>query len=765
MAMLRCAALGWLAEEPQGNRLRWSYSYALTPPAVPAGGAPNDFRVALARSPEATTGPSTLVIERAVLPANQKLTELPGLAPALQAIPAGWWIASGDVALRNTAPFVTTALDGHVDALTFTYNGPSARCVILSVAGDSVVDRTVAPGELVVAAAVGIASIALYCRNCTLRDLRSLDLTAPRPLRFERLARIDVASGLRAPLAQAATRLGRGLSADATDDRGWQTLQAWCRGEPGPDDPDDPHLPEPWLRGAATRAASFALATATGYAFTDGPGTARSGVGGDELLGSPLTAPAWVAYRIVDVSSRDVRTSNVVVVPPSRAAALVAPRDLTVVPPVLTYQPDRDVYGLTTTLEWQQRELPGETLATRIEEVATTGGKRVLSQSIDCRRPKRAYGKHSFPRQLDLVERDALLQWRAQTIDSWGRTSVFTPWVSGSPTLNYRPAAPVFESVTHNGRVALFRPSTPLWSADRCLRETASRVGIYRKVTDPATIDVTIAAPTALGDHLYRIAVSGADPLDRFDGGALVAQGSWHITSVESDAVTIMAPADGLGAAGLPSAGGATLRQTAASIGLHTLAGSVPVEIFDSLPLDAAGGPYLEIEDPVAKSGVLLTYRPAIQIGGSLIGALGSPVSTLPPSPPLDAPGFTAVAHLAVETVRDRPGRFGAEGTDFFGRTLIVVTLDAPSPDDATFMVRAGVTTPGSDTSPDAIQRILTRGAFGHQAPRDGHTVCDLVALPLPIPQDATVWVALQAQLADGRASPLALVAALTPEE
>jgi hypothetical protein len=746
---LTAAALGWVTDAPSGNRLRWTFAGhpAAAPPAAP--GNANDLRVAFARERPGGTALAAVTIERAALAPKPAWQPRPDLPWDLAAIPPDWWEPHGDVVLNADVPFAQFVLPAVAQAVSFRLAGGPARCVLRASNGEVVLDRHVAADERVVGRGADIASITLNARTRTLRDLETLDLSRHRALDFRPLAHLDIARGLDAPLHIAQTRLVGGTTIPPGDDW-WEKLRFWCRGFDAPGEVSDPAMPNAWLRAGAARGSRFSLAVLTGAGFVDGPGVLRSSVEGDALLGEPLTEPQWVAYRIVSKppAGGPPQTSNIVVCPPVAAPRLAPPWRVFAKPPASRYVSQRDVYEVTTSLNWQVADEASAMVAIDESVVDRATGVDQLRQSFECRHADRASGRAALPRHLDLIHRDVLLRWQLRAVDSWDRTSDPTPWTMDyRPTLAHRPTGPAFDSATHNGVIAALRPSKPLWQPDRCVREARGRLNIYRQRA-PRTAEVTIEAPTLVAEGTYQVGVVDPIRLASFASGTLAANGTWFVVGADAGALTLLAPADGTGTIRLPAAGRATLHQSATDLDLYVLVATLPADALAALRRDRDGNPCLMIHDPVPLDGAPLAYRAAIDIDG-LVGVPGPAVIAFAPTTAVTTPSFTATAHVAVSD-----GDYTAAITDYFGRSLVVVTLDVPAPAGSAFAISAAAS-PG-DSPPDE----LTGGLFGYQQPADGRTLVDMIALPLPTAADRTIWVGLQMATPDGRVGPRAVVPA-----
>ena len=750
--MISSASIGWIEDAPVGNRVRWTLPTTVTPaaPLDPGTDGINTPHLRFALS-AAAPGLDAVTVERAALPTNLKWTPDPTLPAYLQPMPSDWWSARPDAALHSDVAFVELVLGAPVQAVRFRYVGPAARCVMYSADGSTVLDELLTPGMQTVGCGAAIDVVRVYARDCTLVNLHTVSLVDAFGLAFTPLARIDVAAGLQADLDHAVTRISSAALPADLPDGWWKRLATWCLGQEAPGDDVDADRPGPFLRAQVLRAARFWAAVLTGSGWVDGPAGMASRVPGDALLGEPLNRPAWVAYRVV-ADGADPAASSVTICPPVPAARLARPGSLSVDSPIAAYVGQRDIFEVRTTVHWS----PADAVTTAVvdEQVRTHSlDETLLDASTECRNPGRDSAGCFLPRKLDVVDADSMLRWRVRAVDSWDRSSDPTDWTPDQPaTLVHRPAGPSFDAVVHNGASALFRPSTPLWVPDRATRETASTLVFYRQASQPARADVTVQATLLISNDTYRLPLTAAVPLTSFIGGSLNSGGVWPITAIADDSVDVLATPDGRGSVRLPPLGPAVLSQSPTDLSCYSRVATLPAAAMLSLPADKKG-PYLQIDDPVPSDGEVLVYRAAVDIGG-VPGVPGAAVATNAPLAPIPESTFTAAAFLSGSGADTGSGGLWKSGaTDYFGRTLVVVTLDRQDTSGTSYQVLAAA---GSDQPAD----VLSAGALGFQTPAGGSVVRDMVRVALPMPSTQHLWITLRRRQPDGREDQFAPVRA-----
>ena len=292
---LTLAAVGWVADHPTGNRLRWTW--------------PED-----ATDGDAHTLPNKILVERAPLKARYDPRTMKLFGPAA-AVPVALWKQLGDVTLSGLMP-VSQSFSPPVQAVRFVYAGPPA----IAYAFDGtrcVVTQPVTNGQWAVLQAAAIDLVVLTTPFCTLQLLATLDLHDPPPLPFRVIAEIDLAATATANVAEAGTRYP---APPTIDDTKWEELKklwniAWAE---APGAVGEEGAPNAWQELQLVVGARWEHAVFCGLGFVDGPDNGDPALDAWNTL---LQTPAASAYRLRDPDER-LDPSNIVCVPDGPAPDL-----------------------------------------------------------------------------------------------------------------------------------------------------------------------------------------------------------------------------------------------------------------------------------------------------------------------------------------------------------------------------------------------------------------------------------------------------------
>lgn len=715
---LRLAACGWVDDAPKGNRLRWTFT--------------GDALLA----PHRRLVPGTVVLERAPLDHERWDQERGGKVPAaVTDVPVSFWADRGDVVLSSPFLPVTHDLGSVVHAARFHYEGPTALA-LAQHGGAVVAQRTVHDGDLVVLHAAALDAITVLAGDCTLGMLKVLDLDAPPPLAWETLARIDLAATAAADLASAATRMPGGplLDEPAWDDLRRLWPEAWA--EP-PGAPGHAGGPNAWQALALVLAARWEHAVLCGLGFVDGPDHAPSVL--DETdVGALLSAPASVAYRVVDPSG-GAGPSNVVCLPAGLAPGVATPPPPAIDDPAIRLTASGRTHGA-----WRMRWTSGDAsvVAVDVEETLATGGAAPLVEEYEAR--GRADGQEpgagTAYREVDLDAPQAQLTVRLRGRDGFDRVSAW-----GAPAgpldlpIDHGPPAPAFAAADHDGAtVRLRQPQGVAWVPDPLVAAVAGRVRILRRIGEPRTLTVHATSATPAGDGLVVLDLAGSAPADpsAFLAAAVAAAGvTGTVEALAWPKLVVRLPHG--------AAGPAPALVAPADVRL-TQSPSHPALWQQVHELAAAGLPgTIAFADPLGLSDAarLLDYRAQVRFAGQL-GPLGPAVQALLlPPVPVAPPPFT-VTRL---------------GRDFYDRTLVALELATPS---------AGlleVWWADGHVDAAAFARAAVPGDAGPRRAEDGTVLWDTLSLPVPDKVARRVTVGVQGvNGADGR-GPFALVPVTLP--
>jgi len=585
------AALGWIGEERTGNRLRWN-----APLMDVVDGAYRGL-------------PVTAIVERADVtgPLSQ-----PGTFGAIDvvgvAFPANWFEMEATpfhTPLTLPSRYVFPKL---VQLATFVYQGPMTRMRVLDAPAGSVVrERTVSNGETVWVKEPFIGELQFFSGPATLVNLRFVDFYADHGLLFEPIARIAVAATAGQAMDWAYQRYAGSPTLDAMDWTTFNGLMAAALASSPDNDRDS--LPF-WREFETILGARWEYTVAAGFGFRDGPGAAPGAPADDIETGMLLNGPGAPAhaYRVVLEYPRGVTlTTNVTVVP----ASIVPPLQ----PPIQLGHEDGIVrlfgasrYIVSTKVVWSVIDPHAIGLEAEHEMGASPilGGLPVLDRfSFRSRVTDDSAERTVLPRQLDVPFYDVPLRIRARSADGWDRVSPFgawTPW--DNPLFDHAPDPPPLLQARHrNGKVELIRGTgtadVPDWTPDHPTAHTpGSNIEILRRIAQPATVAVNVAAPRQIGQWRYEVDINGVPGLDQFRGGRLIAgRMRATITAVENTTIRFEVISDGAFAAELYESGPAILHQDPNHPALFLAVGQVPAV---GLP------PLFSVADPLRKSSYTL---------------------------------------------------------------------------------------------------------------------------------------------------------------
>jgi hypothetical protein len=727
------SALGWIDDDPRGNRLRWHYPTASLRDAHHYVGLP-----------------ATIVVERAPLDRTHMLEN----HEASSAYPITWWDAQPDVNVFSFVPPYEYVMPSPVQAITFAYEGAPARIVIQDSAGGRVIfDRLVSNGDIVYAEAAEIDTVRLFTSWATLKNVRTLDLFKDRGLPFRPIAKISVASTFAQPLLTIAPRyntLPTTLSAAE-----WMDLQG-LSADAVAASPDTAPTTEPtnWENFAIALAMRWEIALLAGFAFFDGPRSASCSLDSlsDEILKQlPSTT---MAYRVVDADGPAGR-SNVVLCAPWIAAPLSSPSSPWYVNPEVrlhegkrasiagsvlvsnksleTFSPLSAfgaAYGVRLGMGWQQAD--GRASGVEIEEhvsaSATTGSPGTQSTFVTrSRRPTDPALQGSLRRSFDVSFPDVTLQSRARAIDGWDRVSAWSAWTAPTPlVLRHEPPAPPLESAVYDaGTVRISRavgkPDVADWEPDALVSRTGGQVAIYRRTGARRVVDVTATIPLQTTPGTYRVNITGAVNLADFIGGTLSAGGFTEtIVAAGPSSVDFVVPDNG-GAIPLFSTGAARLAQLPTNAALWTHVATFPA---NSLP------PELVFSDPQPPAPALVVESYLARV--SFLGRLG--------------PQSNVVCGLRYPTVPVVPPPFVVDvlGVDFYRRTLIKLRFTSP-PGSGRFTIwwADGIVSAADLASRGAPGRYAAQTTVG------GVVLFDAIPLPIAVNVDRTITIGVQ-RVSDG---------------
>jgi hypothetical protein len=611
-------ALGWVDEEPKGNRLRWHVPF--DDPAAPPG----------------LHLPSRILVERAPVDAP-----VPPANRGADAYPSFWWDERGDVPFAGLGMPFELPLASPVEAVRFSVLRP-LRVVAQDSSGRVVVDLDAMAGPVDIQGS-RIARVLVFVGSGTLHDVRTLDLSASRQLNFQPLVEMTVDASFGEPFESVQTRWAAPASITSSE---WADVQdTVARARAGVAAQIDPRIELQFMLGV-----SWELAVLAGNGIADGPKLRQTDL--DDILGAPLEAlpPVGMAYRITDLDTGEA--SNIAIAPARLATRLTRPKPPRFADAITRVAVPKNGGPLTlrttATLAWAGADPASDGIA--FEEERSTATNSVLDRfDHRSRQPDDPPGGGTVPRVIEGTELLTGLRARAATVDGWGRRSGFSTFGPRVvPDFLHSPPPPPLESAASTGaRTTVIRRSG--WSADAFVAAARGEVVTLRRIAHPRQADVTVTTPLPI-EGGYRTDVTGAPSLSDFIGGQL-RSGTFSATvrTTTASSVELTVP-ESTGVGTVFSAGNARLTQSPSFSGSW-----MPVARFPATALPAL----LEFRDGVPADALTVEYAARLEWGGRIGrigGAVTAPITRSRPDIP---PRFT-VAFL---------------GSDVFERSVLAITF------------------------------------------------------------------------------------------
>lgn len=718
----------WLTQPPAGNRLRWWY-----PLDDDSTGSYLGFTEAI-------------VVERARLDEDIPQIE-PGAGkafPATGSVPYSWWDTIGNVNLAGIDLPVVHSLVPAVQALRFTYRGPTTRLLLRDSSRDAtLLDTVVADGEHVRFESADIDEVVVYAHSARLEDLDTLDMFAPRGLDWKQIAIVGGTPTLGANLGDVVARHGGGSMLSEAE---WGELVQMAQ-EAAASTPADavPGEPNKWESFNLTLSLRWELAALFGMGYFDGPHADVSHL--DEIdtsveLAGPELKP--LAYRVRDRLGV-AETSNIMVCAPWPAPPLTAPGTPQYVDPQVRFNPD-GTFDATVEMRWLHSDprALGVAIEEEISNSPSIGGSPVVeSFEHRSRMSDDPPGLGRVARAFDVSFHDVTLRSTARASDAWDRLSPASP---ASPdtalALYHEPVPPGLRPGTYNaGTVRLPRQLGNTfvadWTPDVIVQTASGRVTIYRQVAQPRVETATAQLPAEVTGDRHRVRVSGVTSLGDFDGGYMSANGiKYTIVDISGSDVIFDAPGAGNSAVALFPPGPATLQQDDKDVSLWTAVADFPaVGLPDELVFnDSVPGPTggTDVLSYVARVAFLGHLGPASNVAQVIR------IANTPPVPP----------SFSVDLL----------GVDFYDRTMVKIRLTNP-------VASGRFAVWWADGSRNAAQFAdhAVPGEYGAQPAHAQRYLFDVLSIPIPENQVRTVTIGVQAESAGGGQSGFTVVPVLIP--
>ncbi len=554
MTNIYLAALGWIADDPQGNRLRWSYPYS----ALDANGNYLGF-------------PSILQVWRAPVDNFDHLWD----KHASVAYPFPWWQSLADHVLTSVTPVDVYHLPAPAQAVTFRYiNGSFLRVLARDKdSGRVFADRTLMPGETFFIEAPGVDELVFTGLAGQVTDFRFLDLFQDQGLDWEMIAEIRVAEGVQASFADVALR--NDSPPQFIGPAEWADLSA-AAAQAQASNPASAGKPSPWQAYQLMLRVRWEAALLSGSAYFDGP---RHNASPLDTIHHILDGPpgTGMAYRIIDADGR-VGPSNIAYCPDGIATPLNPPGTPTYQNSEVRLEKD-DRFNATLSFHWSQ----GDPRAIGVEVEEEIGPSQAAGTPTQVNRfetrPPRNTENHldnSLARSFQVPFHDVLLRAHARAVDAWDRASVFSAWSPPTPlTLRHTAEPPVLQSAGFKaGQVHL--DLEPGWQPDLVVRRASGSVAVLRRIHPPRAEKVQASTPVPLGGGLYRTDLQGIANEHHFIGGRIIS-GYFKaaIASISGSQLTFRVP-EGGGAPLLFTAGEVLLQEDHKSLRLWTQVAAFP---------------------------------------------------------------------------------------------------------------------------------------------------------------------------------------------
>lgn len=502
------SALGWVTDEPRGNRLRW---------AVPVDEVVDGAFRGL---------PVSVLLERSLLPPTGFGDTVFFDTPSWP-IPLDWWEPLGDLSV-GFGLAVRLALPKPVQAVRFVYQGPENRLRVFTPAGEAVMIRALMPGQIVLIESTDIAGLEFLIGGATLLQASILDLFAGHDagVNFEQIAVLNPGATATMGLAAAEARLSGPSGIEPGE---WAAFQAEIAAAAIASLPDVA-VPafagiERWAQFSALVAVRWRHSLLYGFGFLDGPeagpGTAADAIASDLLLQEMPTRP--VIYRVrCRFADGSLLTSNPVVVPPMPASPLATPQDLAYESPrVRLFEGDEYLFEARLTLGANDRRVRGVEIeeefgASPILATAAIPGT-YLFQSWE---PADSSQRMRINRAATLPFYDLPVSCRARSLDIWDRASA---WSMRTPPVlavfEHSPLPPaLLDARLKDGLVTLF-PRLPdnsfaSWEPDHAAANTPGAVlEVMQRASEPAIVEIPLGqSEFASSVQDDRLALPGAFP-------------------------------------------------------------------------------------------------------------------------------------------------------------------------------------------------------------------------------------------------------------
>ena len=724
------SAIGWVAEAPFGNRLRWLYP-----------------TTALNRKGEFLGLPEKMVVERA--PIHEDVVNQTKYGIVSSTVPS-WWDNYGTVTLNGFLPLVYK-FPNPVQAVSFTYAGSETLFIAFESESNNLVNKRILKnGDDVYLEASGIDTLFFVTfPSVKIENLKALDLFKDQGLEWETIAEINVLNAFGQPYEEAMKRYG-GASTFLPSQ--WNDIiNLLGKAKLSIPTSQPKNEPLPWNTFNWALGIRWEYAVIGGMGFCDGPQTQATPLDKVEIAKLLKNVPSTAyAYRVREMKNR-TKPSNIMICPNFVAPPLLPPAAPTYVNPQVKLTAyvipqvnptPNDAFQATYDLTWNQ--FSPSALGVEFEEQTSSSPSIPQSnpsdETFECRSRHADIAplQGNLSRSIEVAFHDVTLKCRCKASDGWDRESVYSPWTPPTPlALLHNPQPPSLDSATFdNGTTTILRAVGASllsdWTPDIILEKASAKLFIYRKNMKPRVETVNVTQPVPVQGDLYKTSATttltnSAD----FVEGQIVAGGfKTSITATSGNDIFFHVPYSGGGTAVLFNAGMAKLQQNPKRENLWIKVAEFPI---NGLPIQ------LVFNDPVPGPGDaadVLSYYARL----SFLGRLG--------------PAGNIVTALRVPAAPNTPPPFTVEliGIDFYMRTMVKIKLTNPSSDLFTVWWADNL------LNPDDFTHQAVPGECKAQQAQGGLFLYDVLSLPIPNKASRDVTIGIQTVNASGGQSTFSTV-------
>lgn len=647
------SSIGWIDDEPRGNRLRWSLDNELL----------NEIGL-----------PDNVVIERANIPYKIPQNFHTSVS---QNYPSDWWdkyktkslispFLPGTV-IKGTIP-VALKQKRPVQAIRFRYHGPDhvKMKVYYRKMKKHILTKTLKDGEDVCVEAPYFDEIRFLSYRVRLENIETLDLYKERELNFDQITLINVKNTLTADFAEVLERYN--YVKRTFNENDWQdTLNLLNKVSTYDSLLIQNAKPNPWAMFQSLLATRWEYAVLFGFGFSDGPDTNRNyidKIGQDllqNLLGDATVYRVTAKWKLSGGKKFAVR-SNLSLCPPVSITPLQPPG----VPDCSDCQvrlADNDDYIAKLKIHFQQNDkyALGYEFRQEITESEHLGSASYFedfeyrSQMAEDQ-PKKAV----LSRTLSVPFFDVQTRVRARSTDAWDRVSDYSDWADYysfqfihhvlPPRIKEDYEAGLCPHYTRDGTVILHLND---WQPDHLVTNVPnSRVCVFRRIDEPHIITVNATSAVIDSQNRFSTCILDTNNLERFREGYIIANNNkFPIIDIQPPSVYFRVTPNLSFSFPVFQEGRIKLQQSGMYQDLWTKITEFPVTDFPLDNLQFNDSAIVEINESleILQYTLRVAYLDRLSQAGNVVTVLKHPA--IPVTPP--------------------PFTINIIGTDYYGRTII----------------------------------------------------------------------------------------------